>query len=298
MAASNGMIGQCGIDSANPTTVRFDYVDEELVMREELINGNGLRGTRSHDISRVRSGPQRIRGPIRFQPNAIETSTLLDWAMGGTRSGTGASATPWLFTLADTLATRYVQFDRVAKVFTYAGVGVQEAVFRFEQHQPLAFDYTCIAQTETVGNAGTFPATSINTASGPWILADLVLSVNSVTCTPKSGSITIKNFIDEDRFFNSNTLSAVNAQDREIIFATSVPYGDMTALYAAGASGVSVVATFTNGLNILAMTMSKVAFPRESPGTRGRTEIMLNINGRAYADGATKELAISLKNAA
>lgn len=290
MGAAVGMLSQMGIDSANPVTKRFDFQSENLTMKEKLVDGNGLRGTLSSDISRVRPSTQVIDGPISFEPNVWEMDELLEWILGGTPSGSGTVTYP----VADTALTRYVTIDRKAKVFTYAGVGVDQATFRGSQGSTLSLDLMCVAKTETVANEGTFPSLSINTASGPWIFEELTLVINSVTVQAKMFEMTINNRIDRQRFFNSLTLTDVVKHDREVMFSTSVPYYDYLALYAAGEGGVTVTATFTNGSNVLAFSLVAVAFPRIGPNVPGRQEIMLPIRGQAFASGATKEIVTTI----
>ena len=82
MAAGVGMLSQLGVSTASPVDARFDFHDENLVMNEEVINANGLRGTRSHNITRCRMGLQRIAGNIRF--NGTSTARLLGGAMAAT----------------------------------------------------------------------------------------------------------------------------------------------------------------------------------------------------------------------
>jgi hypothetical protein len=285
------MLGKLGIDTSNPVTKRFDFGTEGLKKKEKLVDGNGTRGTLSSDISRIRPGQKPIDGPISFEPNVAEMALLLPWIFGGTPTGSGTVTYP----LADTIATRFVTIDRILKVFTYTSVGVDSATFRAAQGSTLSLDLNLVATTDTVGNAGTFPDIDIDTASGPWIFEELVLSVNSTTVKAKSFELTVANRIDRQRFYNSLTLTSVIAHDREINFRTSLPYGDHSALYDAGSGGVEVEAVFTNGTNILTFAMGKVAYPAESPNIPGRMEIMLPIAGQAFADGDTKELITTIQ---
>lgn len=292
MAASVGMLGQLGIDSASPVTKRFDYASEELVMTEEVINANGLRGTLSHSVTRCRMGLQRIGGPVRLQPNAVETALLLPWMMGGSTSGTPTVT----YTLGDTQPSRYVTIDRLAKVFTYSGCKVNTATWRSSQGMPLQLDLQILGVSETVANSGTFPALSIDVANTPWVFHDCALVADGTTVLTKEFELTINNYLDPDRFFNATTLATVESHDRSVDFRCTLPYGDYYALYPAGSSaGVTVTATFTNGSAVLVFSMTKVIFPRMSPRTPGRVEIMLPLQGRAYmSSGGTKELIVTL----
>jgi hypothetical protein len=290
MAAAIGMLNKLGIDSSNPVTKRFDFMDGSAIgTDEEFLDGNGIRGTLSHDISRVRRGNRRVSGNLMFQPNAVELSLLLQWIFGGTPTGSGTVTYP----LADTLVTRFVAVDRNAtNLFTYDAVAVDKAVFRADQGQILQTNLDVVGKDETI--SGSFPSLDIDTANGPFIFTDLVATINSTTVSLRNIEIEVSNMIDRERFFNSPTLVTPNKQDRMITFRTELPFGDYYALYNTGPSGVAVVATFTNGSAVLTMTMSKVAFPRKPFPAIGRREGTMALDGICYSNGSTKELVTTL----
>lgn len=290
MTAAIGTLTRLGIDTASPVTKRFDYQREDLKLREEFKDGNGLRGTLSPKIERVRPGIRRVSGPIVFQPNAVELALLLPWILG--TNGVGSPTAT--YALADTAQTRFVAIDRNAgNLATYDTVAVDTATFRASQGEPLEVELDLVGKDETIG--GSFPAISIDTANGPWMLHDLVLTINAVSAIkPRDFTLTVSNGIDRERFFNTQTLTAANKLSRRITFGTMVPYGDFTTLYGTGAGGVAVTAVFTNGGAVLTFSLVKVAFPRESAATPGRVEVMLPLSGQAYQSGATLELETSL----
>lgn len=290
MAPTYGYQSQLGIDTANPTTKRFDFQEEELVLDEEFLDMNGLRGTRSRDISRVAQNIRRCHGPIVFQPDAVELALLLPWALCGTPSGSPTVTYP----LADALVTRFVQIDRGSKVFTYNSVGVDRMTIRGAQAQPLVITLDLVGIDETLGNAGTFPVLSIDTANTPFIFTELVLNVGGTNYAVPGFELIVDNAIDKERFFNSQTLTAVNGTDRHVLLNLEPPYGDASALYGTSAAGITATATFTNGNAILTLSMTKVAFPRHSPRVRGRSEVMFPIQGVCYKSAGTLELVTTL----
>lgn len=298
MSAAIGTLSKMGVGSANPVTYMVDFKSETLQRKDESVNGNGVRGTRSHHVTRVRAGLQKIGGAVQMQPNAADLASIFPWALCGAVT-TVAGTNKW-YKLGEAAVTRYVTFDRHAKVFTYATVGVNKLTMKAEQGQLLDVDVDLVACTETVANAGTFPAIEVDRTTNPFILSDLVLVVNGVTISAKSFEIMVDNKIDPDRFFNSNVMTDIVMLDREVTFKTSVPYGDATALYNLGAgTGIAVTATLTNGSVVLSLALPKVVFPPMSPNVPGRQEVMLALEGRAYRDGAltddtTQELITKL----
>lgn len=288
MAPGYAFAAQLGIGAADPVDTRFDFQSETLGLHERIAYLGGLRGTRSKPNERNRVAERRVSGGISLQPNAAELAALLPWIFGAVASGT-------TYALADTLPYRYVTKDCVTKVFTYSYCLVNRATFRASQGTALALDLDIVGVDETVGNAASFPSLSIDTATGPFMLQDLAMTIAGSTYQCKDWTLVIDNHVDADRLLNSQTLSsAYQAQERDITFRTMLPYGDASAVYNAGSAGAAVVATFTNGTVSCAFSMVKVAFPRETPTTPPRGEFMLPIAGQAFSSGATKELITTL----
>ncbi len=259
MAPSYGYATQIGIGTTSTVDHRLDFQSESLAVAEDFVDTNGLRGTRSHSVERVRAGIRHIGGSISLQPTALELSHLLPWILGTDASGT-------TFALAETCQARYVSVDRVAKVFTYDNCRVNRATFRASQGSPLSVDLDVIGVDEAIANAASFPSLSIDLTTGPYMFHDCVLNIAGTGYSAKEVTIVIDNGLDSDRFFNSQTLStAFNAKDRHISVSTSLPYGDAAAVYGSGAAGVAVNATFTNGGVSCLFGMAALAFPADAP---------------------------------
>ncbi len=292
MAGTWGWQGQLGIDTAATATLRYDYHREDVVCDENFIDMNGLRGTMSHAVERVRAGNRRVHGPIRMQPTALELSNLLPWILHGAPSGSGTVTFP----LADAMPTaRYVTVDRGFKVPAYNGCQVDRCSITGREGEPLEWTLDIVGIDETLGTAASFPSLSIDISTQPFIFTDLVLSVNSATTKVKDFQLTIDWNIDKNRFFNQQTLTDVRATDLKIGLTLHPPYGDAGALYNTGAAGVPAVATFTGaGTQVLVFTFVKVCFPRKSPFTEGKQEIMLPLEGIAYKSSTTDPLVTTL----
>jgi hypothetical protein len=292
MAGVYGMQTKLGIDTVNPVTARFDFVSESLVKDEGIINANGLRGTLSHHVNRVRKGIQPITGTIGMNPTAAEWALLMPWVTDGTPTGSPVVTYP----LGDTATTRFVTIDRLSKVFTYASVGVDVLRVQGRRNEPITAELDLVATTETVANAGTFPAINIIEGTHPFVFHDLVLSVNAVTVRPSEMTFTLNKMIDKDRFLNSQTLVTVQSQDREVMLNTKLPYGDYFALYDAGApdGGVAAVATFTYAGTVMTFTFPAIVFPAKSPQIPGREEIFFDVDARAYRTDASAEVVITI----
>lgn len=286
MAPTYGWQSQLGIDTVNPITQRFDFDDEELVLDEEFVDENGLRGTLARSGERVQQGIRRVHGTIRMQPTAQELTLLLPWILWGTPSGSGTVTYPLAdWSASNTNISRYVTIDRGSKVFTMNGVVVNKATFHAAQNEPLNVDLELVGIDETPASGGTFPSLNLDVTKQPLNFWGLGITVGGTTVMCPSFQLTIDHALDTERFFNNQTVTALPSTDRHVTIAHDLPFGDYSAEYGLGVGGATEVLTFSNGVSTLTMTLNCVKYPRKSPRVRGRNEILFPLQGTAYKTG-------------
>lgn len=279
-----------GIDTVDPVTQCFEVNSCDLRATEVFHDPSGLRGIRDHQSERVRGGLISVRGGIELEPSPESLALLLPWILGGTPVGTS-------YPIADTLSSRYVTVDRIAKVYTYAGVYVNSATFRGSEGSPLLLSLDLIGQTETEGNAGTFPAiTPGNTP--PFMFAESVLTLLSVARNFKDFTLTINNALDV-QFFNSRTATRIRPTDRIVTFDCTVPNDTTnTDLYGQAVAGAAATLSFAppaphTGYS-MTVTFGTLQFPKENSSINARTELMLPLRGVARRLTTTPSIAFTL----
>ncbi len=203
-------------------------------------------------------------------------------------SNTAASGTI-TFPLAETIPSRFVTLDKIQDVYT-SECGVDSWSLRGSQGQPLSLSLNLVGKDHTAGGASTFPVLNQDFTTKPYIFTDLILTVNSTPYSCRDFTITGNNFVDRNRFFNSTTLTALNAMDRAFSISTTLPWGDASALYGAAAGGLSMSAVFTDGGSILTFSSSILQFPKQTPTMPNRSEIMYPIRAILKRTGSTAEL--------
>lgn len=275
-----------GISTNNPTDAAFEFKSFGLAGQGSHHDPSGMRGYRGHQSERVRESNFDVRGPGSLEPSPEELALLFPWILGANASGTS-------YALADTLQSRYVQVDRVAKVHTYAGVYINSATFRGVENQPLELSLDMIGQTETEGNAGSFPAIT-PLLTPPFMYADCVLTLASSARKVKQFTLTINNAL-ETQFYNSQTATRINPTDRMISLQCDVPYDtDNTALAESAVAGAAATLVFTFGAYSLTFSFATMQFPKIKPAINGRGEQMLSLSGMARRVSTTPELAVTL----
>lgn len=288
MADQVGTFNRLGWDDdTTVATKEFPFLEgSTLGLEETFFDGDGIRGTRSHFIDRVRRTQSRVVGRLLFAPTPAELVTLLPLGYGGTPAGTS-------YPLAETVGLTNWIAVRDGTSYAYAGCIVDTMTISAAVGGPMTVALDVIGKTETV-SSGTIGSNTIDASTGgPLVLSDLAVTVAATTYEVNQIEITVRNFI-EVRYRNSVTPTQLLATDREVSVSADFSLGDAAALYGSTIAGVAVVATFTNGAVSCAFTMSKVTAPKQALPFGQRGILDLPWRGVAKKTGSTAELTTVL----
>ncbi len=274
----------------------FVFVSEAIAKRGVIVERGGLRGTRSHVADDTRLGPYTVGGMLVLEPTPEDLAIWLPRILGGTPTGTS----PVTYPLDETLPSFTLAIDRVAKVFTYAGCKVNRAVLSGTQGGLLRLALDVVAQSETVGAAGTFPELSPSITQ-PYIFSDLALTLAATSREVRQFTLTIDNALVTDRFMNSLTIVGAPEGDRTIALNTMHAWAPAnTDLYAQALAGAAGTLTLTNALGGAPPSGYQTTFnfatlqsPDRSPNVAGRQEVFLNLEMVARKLGGTAELEVT-----
>jgi hypothetical protein len=237
------------------TYTAFEFLEgTTLGANETFTDPNGVRGSRQHAAARVRRTQRSTSGTIVTAPSATELDKFLPWILGADESADA-------FALAETVPARYVKTYRDGTKHLYDGLKVNRAVFSCAEGGVLGLSMDVLGVDEVTDGDAT-ESDPIDDDAGPYVLADCVLSGASTQYAFRQISVEVNNAL-QVKYNNSVTPSAIHATDLMVQVSLSLPYGDASALYGSSVSGVTVVATFTNGNRSLALTMSGVAAPKQ-----------------------------------
>jgi hypothetical protein len=281
---SRSALAKLGIDSANPTTKAFEFIDCGLRKRSTQYHSEGVRGTRSRKKWRVREVRRECSGPISMYPTTTELDLLWVWLVGGASS-------PW--SPAETLVERYIQVDKIAKVYTYAGCVASRWTLSGSSGQPVRLTIEVEAETETEGNAGTFPSITIPTDNF-FIFSDLTLTLGGSARKFGSFSLTWDNLVDADRYNNSLTRAEIAGMDRAVSMSVGTPYTtDNADLYNIAVAGAAASLVMADGTTTYTFDVANAKIPDEGPELSGKAEIMLPLTVNCFADDTNPELKIT-----
>lgn len=288
MAETMGWQAKLAFDA----TSSFDTSSEPIVfvaedMRQVLgrIESPGIRGSRSERGERVSRGLKQVGGSITLHPSPSELDLILPRILGANESTDS-------FALDDTLPDFSVLIDRIAKVFQYDACKIASAVFSGQSGQKVQLVLNILGKTETIGNAGTFPALTTDTDEA-YVFHQGTLSLGGTSYNFRSFQLTIDNMITPE-FNNSQTATDLTPRGRMVTLDVSLPFtstevGILTTSVAAS-TGIAGVLTFTSGNKSLVATMNSLIAEDRTPVVAGKDqELNLERSYKAYQTGSTKE---------
>lgn len=286
---SQGYAAKLAFDSVLPFDTNsepFEFISESLAMSQTHANSQGIRGTRSRLADRTRIVSEAISGNILMRPTIAEIDLLLPRIFG-------AATVTGVTNLSDSMIEFQVMIDRVAKVYTYAGCRISRAVIQGTSGGPIEFSLDIEGETESIGNAGTFPSLTIDTGN-MYVFSDLTLTLNAVATEVASFSLTIDNMLDTGRFMNSITRAEIPAQDRQVTLAVQVPYTTTNVgLHDIAIAGIDGSLVMNNGTSTYTWDFGNLKSPANSPVVGAKNEIMLSLAFDCYKSGSDNEVKVT-----
>ncbi len=253
--------GALTLISMNGTAMAVDSCT--LGMKQQMLERNGIRGTRQHFDTDKRLGPKRIGGTIRTEPSYSELVALMTLAIGS-----GGNC-------ADSIPSFNCVVNRYEQTYTYTGCKIGRATITGQQGGIISVSLDLVGQTE-VANTGTV---STPNSGIPFIMADLVLTLLNTGQETHSFTLVIDNHLDAERFLNSLTLSQVVELDRTVTLQSQHPFNDTTlSLYNQAVGGNTGTLALNNGTNTATFTFGRLQVPPENVDIPGKTELMLVLN--------------------
>lgn len=286
---SQGYAAKLAFDSVLPfdgSSEAFEFISESLRMVQAHANSQGIRGTRSRLADRTRIVSEAITGTILMRPTIAEIDLLLPRIFG-------AATVAGVTSLSDSMIEFQVMVDRVAKVFTYEGCRISRATIQGSSGGPIEFSLDIEGETESIGNAGTFPSISVDTGN-MYVFSDITLTLNAVATEVSSFSLVIDNMLDTGRFMNSVTRAEIPAQDRQVTLTLEVPYTTTNvALHDIAIAGIDGTLVMNNGTSTYTVDFGNLKSQANSPVAGGKSEIMLPLTFDCYRSGSDLEVKVT-----
>ncbi len=289
---TTGALSKFAFDTALPfdtSSIPMEILSNTLKKQGNILSTDGLRGTRQYHRTRTRFGPATVSGQVTLVASPIALDYLLPCILGA------AEATD-VFDLAETLPSFYLMQDIGAKVLTWSGCIVSRATFRAQAGQFLLLILDVEAQTQSIGNAGTFPVLTMPTDS-PYVMSDAVLTLIAVAREIGQVEIVIDNQLDTARFQNALYRSSFPSSGVLVTMNSDHPWTtDEIALVAQALIGAVGSLVFTNAdvaATTLTIALGFLQTPEITPEVGGRGELRLPLSMVARQFDTTPTIRIT-----
>ena len=244
----------------------------------------GITGSRSQKVERVRLDVQNIAGDIVIPLSPTIFDFILPFALGGTEVADS-------FPLAETVAVFYVLAERGGQTFQY-DVFVNKMTLKGASGGMCDLILSLIGKTEQEDTVA-FPVLT-EPVDPPYQIEDLVLKYGATTREIEDFELSVDNALSA-KFRNSITAQHITAQDRIVLLKTNNPWtADEEALYRVALGGTTGLLTFTNGGLSMTATLGAIEWKDDTPIVGGKTsEVLLPLEGQCFKTGSTLEVVFT-----
>ena len=282
------------------SSARLEFYDHDLKESIELIQDDGLRGTRTRASERLALGNIKIGGSISFEPTPAELVLLMPFILG-TASSSGS------YVVADTLPNLYLLGDFVNKCVTFT-TRVTKATFSGSPGQKIKLKLELVGTTiGTVAAPGVIQAAGVFASANipamdltvrPYMFYDMGsgITINAISYAVDKFELAIDNKI-EPTYMQGQTATDLEPTDRVITLGIQTKYTSTESVLQtdtrAGTARAASVA-FTNGASVFSFTFGALVAMPESVTVPGRQHLRLPLNYQAYGLSTTKEVVVAL----
>ena len=285
MGGSAAVFGKVGIGTSSTVDTALEVLSCSLRKQGQILEHEGIRGTRSRQSERAAPGTYSISGQIVCQPCPEELASILTWS--------GFSVASTTYSLTETLTSRYVDVYTGADKGLYGGVYVNRITLSSSENSPLTCTLDLVGQTET-RSTSSFPAVTY-TNSRPFMHHEVTGTFVSSSRAVKSVNVTIDNALIV-AFNASQSANAIFPGNRNVAVSYTTPWTSAeTDMYGQSVAGSAATIAYAYGGYSLSMAFAALQVPDSGPViSRIGSEIVGEFSGMARKSGSTAELIITL----
>lgn len=282
---------------ANPhtfsgTSTRFEVVSSSVGKQGEILDAQGVLGTRTRREDRTRAGIVNIGGQLVLEPSMRMWDFFLPYILGAAESTD-------TFDVADTLPgfdMLHDPFGTGANAVKLNELYVSRASLRFGPGI-LQLTLDVVGKTITTGQTYTSAALGSSTdVDWPLVFYDSAsgFSIQSGAIEIIDGELTVENPM-EVLFRNSQTALAIRPSDRIVSLATNIPLTSSTwTTYFGDKAAVDATITITRGTVASVITLFNLKNPDRSPELGGKGEVPLVLQSAARGDASDPDIRVTV----
>jgi len=272
----------CGISVG---AVPVPFISHNIKETRELVEDEGLRGTRTRASERVAQGNIKVAGSLTLWPNPADLTAVLKFLLNS------ASA----LTLTDAMQDVTIVSGTPASTQTFVG-RFTSGTFTGSPGQKLKLVLNFVGKTCAM--SATSAAGTTDLAQRPYMFYDLGsgITIGGSAYSIDKFALTVDNKIIPT-YMQGQTATDLEPTDRVITLGVQTKYTSSEAsILTTNQSGPTVGSpiaaslAFTNGANSLSFTFGSIIAVPETVEVPGREHLRLPLNYHCYGVSTTKEM--------
>ena len=266
-----------------------EFVSHDMKETREIVEDEGLRGTRTRALERIAVGQIKVGGSITMHPTPAEMAVVLPYVMGNSA-----------LVLTDPMQDVTIVIDTVTKLYTYVG-RFSSAHMTGEPGKMITLKLNFVGKTLVTASGGSLSAAPDITVR-PYMFSDAGsgLTIASTTYSIDKFDLGIDNKI-EPTYMQGQTATDLEPTDRVVTLGVQTKYTTAESGLLDLAQAGPLIATpltgsigFTNGTNSMSFTFGALVAMSETVTTPGRQHLRLPLNYHCYGVSTTKEVVTTL----
>ena len=263
-----------------------EFVSCDIKETRDLVEDDGLRGSRTRQMERVAQGQIHIGGSITMQPTPSEMAVVLPLVMGA-----GSLIT-------DVMSDTTVVLDTGTQASTYTG-RFSKMTMSGQPGKKVTVKLDFVGKSSSFGAGGT--SGTLDIANRPYMFSDSGgITINGGVYSIDKFEFVIDNKI-EPTYMQGQYPTDIEPTDRICTLGIQTRYTTEQALLTLAQAGPVIGSPlvgsigFTNGSNSMSFTWGAMVAKSETVTVPGRQHLRLPLNYNLYGVGtSTKEIAAVL----
>lgn len=297
--ASQGALGRLAIKTgtayaADPAAANWaagsptawPFTSEGIVKQEQILDTQGIRGTRTHSEEQTRAGTYTIGGTLTLTPSPELLENFLPLILGTAKDSDGGGSGIDRYTTGESLILFSLLIDKVGAIFEFRECQIARAVFTGTKDQLVSMSLDIQAREQAVESTWQSNIAAIGTSElyDPYVFHDCDIEADGVADLPINGfTLTIDNSLDVQHR-NTQRPASIVPQDRVVTLSVPVPFnsGNYTEFYGSTSQTTSQL-KMNNGTYRCDFEMGQMSQTKRTPVVSGKSEIGLMLEYQARA---------------
>lgn len=267
-----------------------EFVSCDITEQKQIVEDDGLRGTRTRQMERVALGQTHIGGSITMQPTPADMALILPFVL------TAATGT----TLTDIMQDVTVVVDTFTKLSTYVG-RFSKMTLSGSPGKKVDLKLDFVGKSATFAGGGSL-STAPDLANRPYMFSDAgdtAMTINSVAYSIDKFELVVDNKITPT-YMSGLLPTDLEPSDRMVTLGIQTRYTTEQALLAFAQAGPVIASPlagslgFTNGSNSMSFAWAAMVAQSKTVAIPGRQNLRLPLNYNLYGVSTTKEMVTTL----